>query len=232
MKLAVLNNSGNVGKTTIARQLLAPRMGNCPIFFVESINETGSNVKLAGRELRKVLVEMALLDNAIVDIGSSNIEAVYAELARMRLAHQEFDRYVVPATPSTKQQRDTINTLSTLLEMGVEAGRIRLVFNLLPYGARVEHECAELAGFARARGIATDAVIRANDVFELIGDEGLSEYLFDLDRLKAELAAETKTDEKRRIATTIGIARLAHGMNEELDAVFATMFCTVPEAMA
>jgi hypothetical protein len=224
MKIAVLNNSGNVGKTTVARQLLAPRLGNCPIFFVESINEAGTAAKVRGRELRQVLVDMALVDHAIVDIGSSNIEAVYAELARMRQAHREFDCYVVPAAPSTKQQRDTINTLSTLLEMGVGADRIRLVFNMLAYGARVEHECAELAGFARARGIACDAVIRTNDVFELIGDEGLADYLFDIDRLKAELAAEGDPDEKRRIATTIGIARLAHGMNEELDAVFATMF--------
>ena len=72
---------------------------------------TGAEAKVRGRELRQVLVDMALVDHAIVDIGSSNIEAVYAELARMRHAHQEFDCYVVPAAPTTKQQRDTINTL-------------------------------------------------------------------------------------------------------------------------
>ena len=38
MKVAVMNFSGNVGKTTVAGHLLKPRMGNAPIFSIESIN--------------------------------------------------------------------------------------------------------------------------------------------------------------------------------------------------
>lgn len=38
MKLAVLNFSGNVGKSTVARHLLAPRIPGCPLVAVESIN--------------------------------------------------------------------------------------------------------------------------------------------------------------------------------------------------
>ena len=38
MKVAVINFSGNVGKTTIARHLLVPRMAGAELIAVESIN--------------------------------------------------------------------------------------------------------------------------------------------------------------------------------------------------
>lgn len=42
MKVAVLNFSGNVGKTTVAGHLLKPRMSDAPIYSIESIN-TGAD---------------------------------------------------------------------------------------------------------------------------------------------------------------------------------------------
>ncbi|MBZ8143267.1 StbB, partial [Rubrivivax gelatinosus] len=38
MKVAVISFSGNVGKTTIARHLLAPRIPGAQLIAVESIN--------------------------------------------------------------------------------------------------------------------------------------------------------------------------------------------------
>ena len=38
MKVAVINFSGNVGKTTVARHLLAPRIAGAELIAVESIN--------------------------------------------------------------------------------------------------------------------------------------------------------------------------------------------------
>ena len=38
MKLAVINFSGNVGKSTVACHLLAPRIPDCQVVAVESIN--------------------------------------------------------------------------------------------------------------------------------------------------------------------------------------------------
>ena len=36
MKIGVINFSGNVGKTTVSRHLLAPRMNNAKILAIES----------------------------------------------------------------------------------------------------------------------------------------------------------------------------------------------------
>ncbi len=44
MKVAVLNYTGTVGKTTIAAHLLSPRMNNAPIFAIETINETAEGL--------------------------------------------------------------------------------------------------------------------------------------------------------------------------------------------
>ena len=51
MKLAVINFSGNVGKTTIARHLLLPRVDGAALIAVASINaEDGLGQALRGRQ--------------------------------------------------------------------------------------------------------------------------------------------------------------------------------------
>ena len=42
MKIAVINFSGNVGKSTVARHLLLPRIAGAELIAVESINSDES----------------------------------------------------------------------------------------------------------------------------------------------------------------------------------------------
>jgi len=78
MKVAVMNFSGNVGKTTVAGHLLKPRMGNAPIFSIESINAgadaDGLEVeKMKGKKFGELVDEIMPLDSAIIDVGASNV---------------------------------------------------------------------------------------------------------------------------------------------------------------
>ena len=51
MKIAVINFSGNVGKTTIARHLLMPRIEGAELIAVESLNaDEGQGQSLRGRQ--------------------------------------------------------------------------------------------------------------------------------------------------------------------------------------
>ena len=51
MKIAVINFSGNVGKTTVARHLLAPRIAGAELIAVESINaDDGQNQAVRGSQ--------------------------------------------------------------------------------------------------------------------------------------------------------------------------------------
>jgi hypothetical protein len=79
MKIAVINFSGNVGKTTIANYLLAPRM-NAKLFTVETINYDesfdDSGLRFKGKSFIDLQEELLYHDSAIVDIGSSNVETL------------------------------------------------------------------------------------------------------------------------------------------------------------
>uniref|UniRef100_A0A1A9VZG1 Uncharacterized protein n=1 Tax=Glossina brevipalpis TaxID=37001 RepID=A0A1A9VZG1_9MUSC len=60
MKVAILNYTGTVGKTTIAAHLLSPRMNNAPIFSIKSINETAEGLgidveKMNGSKFRELI---------------------------------------------------------------------------------------------------------------------------------------------------------------------------------
>lgn len=80
MKITILNYTGTVGKTTIAAHPpLSPRMGNAPIFAVESINETAAGLgvdveQIKGDKFRELFRKLFALDDAIIDVGASNIE--------------------------------------------------------------------------------------------------------------------------------------------------------------
>ncbi len=75
MKLAVINYSGNVGKTTVARHLLAPRVPDCQVVAVESINaDDGQPVTIRGRQFAQLQEFLQSVDNVVVDIGASNVE--------------------------------------------------------------------------------------------------------------------------------------------------------------
>ena len=52
MKVAVINFSGNVGKTTVAAHLLKPRMRDATIFSVESLNLDASADGIAVEKMR------------------------------------------------------------------------------------------------------------------------------------------------------------------------------------
>lgn len=79
----------------------------------------------------------------------------------------------------------------------------------------------ELAPRLRARGLSLDAVIHQSDVFDLIEDEPLDNWLGDMDAMKERIAAAAAIiEDKCRLTTAMGVMRLAAGVQQELDAAF------------
>lgn len=223
-RIAVLNFSGNVGKSTVARHLLAPRMDNCPVLFVETINEGGDATNVKGKDFKEILIEMALSDQAIVDIGSSNIEQVFSQLKSMVNAHEDFDFYVIPTVPSQKQQRDTTKIFTELLGLGIEAKKIKIVFNQVEMDSAIKKVFSSLLNTVSEYSIPLDAVIHLNDVYPLLGTMTMDEAIADGVDFKAQIAATDDLDEKRTLATLLALSRLAKGAKKELDQVFNAMF--------
>ncbi|WP_156516866.1 StbB family protein [Delftia sp. GW456-R20] len=228
MKIAVLNYSGNVGKTTIAKHLLLPRMGNCPWLPVESINEGGdAKINFRGREIKEVLIELMLLDRAVVDIGSSNIEQAFEQLKKQGDAHEDFDYFVIPTVPTDKQQADTLKIVRDMLAMDVDPSKIKIVFNQVPDDLNAERTFGELITTLGKVGVCVslDATIHETEVFAMLEKDQTIESAICSDRnLKAEILATKDADEKRALGTLLIASRLAKGVQKEMDMVFNSLF--------
>lgn len=106
MNIALMNFSGNVGKSTIARHLLSPRMNNARIYAVESINsdETDQSDALRGSQFGALIDALAVApeDDAVIDVGASNIEDFISRMRQYRNSHEDFDYIVVPSVARKK----------------------------------------------------------------------------------------------------------------------------------
>lgn len=130
MKIALLNFSGNVGKTTLARDLFKLRLPDYEIISVESANSDGKEeLLIRGEDGDKLYTELLLNDNLILDIGSSNLEAFFVSGAKEAEIINSIDLFIVPTTPENKQQFDTGKTLKELLASGIAAEKIHVISN-------------------------------------------------------------------------------------------------------
>ena len=161
MKVAVINFSGNVGKTTIARHLLLPRIPGAELIAIESLNtDEGQGQGLRGRQFGELQEYLQTVSSVVVDIGASNVEELMGQMQRYRGSHEDFDAFVVPTVPALKQQQDTIATLIELSRLGVPTSRLKVVFNMVESGITVAQAFDPLLAFLKQQPIA-----RANPRF-------------------------------------------------------------------
>jgi hypothetical protein len=230
MKIAVINFSGNVGKSTVSQHLLAPRMNNATIIPVESINSDGTQQEaIRGKQFGELQEVLALMENTVVDIGASNVEDFVNLMRQYRGSQEDFDFFVIPTAPKNKQQRDTISTLDALSEIGVPAEKMRIVFNMVEMDETTERVFAGLFEYHQAKKNFTlkpDAVIHINDIYGKLGsgDKTIQDVLNDTTDWKEKIKTARDSQEKLQFAQKLAIKRLAAGVNEELDAVFKTLF--------
>ena len=148
MKAMVINFSGNVGKSTITKYLLAPRLDDCKVYSVESINENEHEEEnIRGNALGAILDDMMQHDNALLDVGSSNAETVVSLLAKYDGAHEDFDAFVIPVISKPKVINDSIATANALSEMGVPTEKIIVVLN------QIDIETDKSIEFAKIRNL-------------------------------------------------------------------------------
>ena len=229
MKVAVINFSGNVGKSTVARHLLAPRLNNAEVIPVESINSDGTDeTAIRGKQFGELQEYLQTLDDAVIDIGASNVEDFVKLMKQYKGSHEDFDFFVVPTVPATKQQRDTISTVEALANLGVPAKKIRLLFNMVDLEESQERIFSGLFEYQRESKSFTlkpEAVIHVNDIYgKLKGSKtGIREILADETDYKERIKTAKDADEKLHFAQMLSIKRLAAGVSEELDAVFKAL---------
>lgn len=229
MRLAVINFSGNVGKTTVARHLLLPRMPGSSLVAVETINDDQEDhASLRGNQFGDLQDFVQTVDSVVIDIGASNVEQLLALMERYAGSHEDFDFFIVPTVPAFKQQRDTIATLTELRRLGVPAERLRVVFNMVDKTEDFDRVFEPLLAFSRHSGIdGADGACRIglNEVYELVKRSPVDLHVLagDGTDYKALIAQADNTSEKLVHARRLAARRLARGVVPELDACFAAL---------
>lgn len=234
-KVAVINFSGNVGKTTTTQHLLAPRMSGAEVFAIETINAGASDgsetERLKGKQFGEIQERLLLAESAIVDVGASNVEEFVKLMAQFAGSHEEFDYFVVPVVREKKAIGDTINTIRTLAEIGVPPSKIRVLFNKvdLEDSSALDSQFAAILAFAsmdKLCKVNREAIVWANDIYERLKvlRRSLADVLADETDYRAQLRTATDEGEKALALRMIPAKQLAGSAKKNLDAAFAALF--------
>lgn len=232
-RVAVVNFSGNVGKSTVAAHMLAPRIPGARLIFCESFNDDsrGEGVdgeQIRAREFKTLLDEVLASDSTVVDVGASNVEQFMAGLRLLQGSHDEFDMFVVPTAPTRKQQVDTVSTVQALRRLGVPRDKVRLVFNRVNVDADQEEVFAGLIELVVNAGLCHGnlaATVHDNEVFELLKGSGRSLASICADATDwRELARQsTNLAERRTLIANHTLRMMARTASSNLDEAFAAL---------
>lgn len=225
MKIAIVNFSGNVGKTTIANSLLRPRLPNpnTPYLAIETINDgANSEKKIEADDYGDLFEEMMLLDDIVVDVGSSNIEGTIKKMKEFRGSHEEFDYFVVPTDTGHKQQIDTQSTLLELVGLGIKPSKIRLIFNKVDKVDKLEADFADVINKAKPLKIRIPNVgIARNEVYERLRLSNMTiEQLLAMKDLRSQAKEASDLAKKKELLALFATQSLAINAKENLDVVY------------
>lgn len=177
-KIAVINFSGNVGKTTIARQLLGP--GTLPgvrRIVIENINATAGNENDVHKSalFLDIAAEIGAVDDEqhfVLDLGASAVLDVIDKLHMLRSTRNEMDRWIIPTVAKEKQLADTISTILHLTtQFKLKPERIVVVANIVEDVDNFAVDFAPVIETCRLQGIkfCTQAIL-ASDAFPQMAD--------------------------------------------------------------
>ena len=228
--VVLLSYSGNAGKTTLARNLFAPRIPGALLASVESINADGKeDVTLRGRQFSELLDVVALSENGVVvDVGASNVEDWLQRLAQTRRSHQLFDAFVVPVMPGAKQTRDAIATIDALAQIGVPSDKVKVILNGLEATETAASAFAPLLAYLAdtKRGAIVAGHISDSEIYGRLAATGMTiRQVLAQDFGQLEYVRKEAQTPEERLAAMRAIAQ--HGMAEsaqdELNAAWASL---------
>lgn len=230
-KVGVTNVSGNTGKTTITKNVLASRLANLlSVVHIETINSTGDvdDLKIASKDLRDLNVQLATMDDdesIVVDFGASNIEDVFDRIASsLGTIVSDIDLWIIPTVNEKKVKVDTVRTAKDLIKIGVPAAKIAILANKVVEG-NIEDEFASVIREVEAVGVRfLKSYIPLADVIEL-ASKTIPVMAADDTDYKAEIKKLERDDPRR---AELAVQRVNNGsakqLNKIFDAVFSELF--------
>jgi MinD-like ATPase involved in chromosome partitioning or flagellar assembly len=238
MNVVILNYCGTVGKTTLAANLLMPKMPGATLIAVESINNSTQDLGMDTQTIRgerfiDLYKKLPLMDNAVIDVGASNVEDFIHGLVNYHDAHEDIDYFIVPSTNGTKEMAETVRTIEVLAELGIPAEKIHLVFNRVK--SDVEEEFKPLFNYAKQKKKCSanpEAAVIETEIFDLLGKrrttlQAVKDDPTDFRAKIKELANGTTAEEKKafdRFADLRAIKGMSKTIDGNLDCVYQAIF--------
>lgn len=232
MNIALINFSGNVGKTTLGYHLLKQRLPQATLIGIETINDAGNyyDVQVRAKNFAAVQDELLTSDNIILDVGSSNVEQTLMEMKKYKGSHEDIELFLIPVTSESKQQKDSVNTIRFLLDLGIPASKIRVIFNLVQPDEDVQMVFSAIYHAVNDLSINPQIpVIYENEFYDdpyvKSGQYTLSSLISNKAVLKDSLK-QAPAEDKDKIKHLIALSRLALTVDENLQQAFAQLFTT------
>lgn len=223
MNILVLNINANSGKTTIAKNLLLPRL---PVHYiaVENICDNAdihrTDDRITPQDYANLQEKLLAEQNLLVDVGSSNIEQFFHHLKQNAGDINDFNYFIVPVTADKKSAMETQSTLAILLEFGAKKDRIRLILNKSEVNdnALLLHEFGDIIQMADTFGIARPTVTLKDDY---IYTSLRANHLELSQVLNANFSKQDLDNEK--LPNLQAFKQVALAANKDLDKVFADL---------
>lgn len=237
----VANFSGNVGKTTVTKNLLAPNMPNVRIFAVEDVNagyNQGEAVQMPA-EMAKTILEEAIQASfdspVIVDVGASNVAVFFSHFSSYDGIQELITRVIVPTEPSEKVQTDTVKTVEYLTkELNFDSDKIAVIINKadLRMDENVVFETM-LSGLA-SLGVFPVGTLYKNETFQTAAQVKKTVYELaqsDIKQLlqESQFAALEGSDPKAKVRMTLAAAS-SKKLKAQLDELFAKLEISLEDA--
>lgn len=228
LKAAILNNSGNVGKSTICQAMLKPRLEGSEIIKVETINSDGTNDnKLSAKEFDEILKRIDDADCTLIDVGASNIEQFMVQMLEFQGSHELIDYFIVPVTPQDKQQRDSITTIKNLLDMGIEPEHIKVIFNMAEKDLAIDKQFAIFLADKTCNKIAgtTPSVVHHNNIFTILAKSKLKydDVYHDNRDFRTLIRSAESKEIRQELSNLRTVKMLMNGFNSDLDIAFENL---------
>ena len=131
INVATISIAGSCGKSTFTKHCLVPQIPNASRISVEDWN-TGdgeADLEIAAKGFYELATQINT-DNSqsfLLDIGTSNSKAMLQHFSDLDLTREEINFWVVPVRAGSKERIDTLRTLASLLELGVESNTIVVI---------------------------------------------------------------------------------------------------------
>jgi MinD-like ATPase involved in chromosome partitioning or flagellar assembly len=234
MRIATINISGNVGKTTIATNLLYPRLPGALVCEFETVN-TGLQLKSASIKTMRassfgsMIDSIMLAESAIIDVGASNIEGFFKEMQELDGSHEDIDYFLIPVVKDEKIIKESVKTALLLSGLGVNRDKIKMVFNRFPKDLELQDVFAPIFKIAKNDGKFTahkSAVIYENPVYAELNKLQISLQELNADTTDYRAKLRDTSDEKEQKACLAMIAnkRRSASASQNLDEVFSALF--------